>query len=79
MYAVATVKFPDYAFKPSSKKPDIIIRALENTTYEGKAKIRPSATPDLPYLPSSQGAFSGMDIEDDTKVRLADLVLWLQR
>ena len=70
VYAVATLKFLDHAFTPPSKKLDIIIRAPENTTHEGKAKIRPSTTLDSLYLSSFQDAFSGMDIEDDKKVRL---------
>jgi len=69
VYAVATLKFLDHAFTPPSKRLDIITRAPGSTTYEGKAKVRPSVTLDLLYLSSFQNTFDGMDAEDDENVR----------
>jgi hypothetical protein len=69
VYAVATLKFLDHAFTPPSKQLDIITRSPGSTTYEGKAKVRPSATLDSLYVSSFQGAFDGMDADDDEKVR----------
>jgi len=69
VYAVATLKFLDHVFSPPSKQLDIIIKAPASTTYEGKAKLRPSTTLDSLYLAVFQGAFDGIDTEDDKKVR----------
>ena len=70
VYAVATLKFLDHAFTPPSKKLDVIMGAPGNTTYEGKAKLRPSVTLDSLYLSSFRDAFNGMDTGDDENVRL---------
>jgi len=70
VYAVATLKFLDHAIIPPSKRFDIIARAPECTTHEGKAKVRPSTTLDLLYLSSFQNAFDGMEAEDDERTRL---------
>ena len=68
VYAVATLKFLDHVFSPPSKQLDIITRAPANTTYEGKAKLRPSTTLDSLYLSTFQSAFDGIDTEDDGRV-----------
>ena len=69
VYAAATLKFLDHAFSPPSKQLDIIMRTPASTTHEGKAKLRPSTTLDSLYLAVFQGAFDGMDTEDDERVR----------
>ena len=69
VYAVATLKFLDHVFSPPSKQLDIIMRAPANTTHEGKAKLRSSTTLDSLYLAVFQGAFDGIDAEDDERVR----------
>jgi hypothetical protein len=69
VYAVATLKFLDHVFSPPSKQLDIIIRTPTSTSYEGKAKLRPSTTLDSLYLAVFQGAFDGVDAEDDERVR----------
>ncbi|KAF9645787.1 hypothetical protein BDM02DRAFT_3189409 [Thelephora ganbajun] len=68
VYAVATLKFLDHAFTPPNKQLDIIARAPESTTFEGKAKFRSSMTLDSLYLSCFQNAFDGVDTEDDEKV-----------
>ena len=70
VYAVATLKFLDHPFARPSKQFDVIARAPGNTTHEGKAKLQSSTTLDSLYLSSFQGAFDGMDAEDDERVRL---------
>ena len=69
VYAVATLKFLDHRFSPPSKQLDIIMKAPASTTYEGKAKLRPRTTLDSLYLSAFQGAFDGMEAEDDERVR----------
>ena len=69
VYAMATLKFLDHVFRPPNKQLDIIIKAPASTVYEGKAKLRPSTTLDSLYLSAFQGAFDGLDVEDDEKVR----------
>ena len=79
VYATATLKFLDHAFTPPDKQLDIIARAPRSTSHEGKAKVRSSVTLDSVdgsietldslYLSSFQGAFNGMDADDDKKVR----------
>jgi hypothetical protein len=69
VYAVATLKFLDHVFSPPSKQLDIIMRTPASTSYEGKAKLRPSTTLDSLYLAVFQGAFDGVDAEDDERVR----------
>jgi len=70
VYAVATLKFLDHRFTPPSKRLDIITKAPGSTTYEGNVKLRSSVTLDSLYLSTFQGAFDGMDAEDDEKVRI---------
>ena len=69
VYAVATLKFLDHKFGRPTKQLDIIMKTPESTAYEGKAKIRPSATLDSLYLTSFQNSFDGMGAEDDENVR----------
>ena len=69
VYAMATLKFLDHAFTPPSKRLDIIIGAPGSTVHEGKTKLRASTTLDSFYLSAFRDAFSGMDAEDDKKVR----------
>ena len=70
VYAVATLKFLDHAIILPSKRFDIIVKAPECTTHEGKAKVRSSATLDSLYLSTFENAFDGMDAEDDERTCL---------
>ena len=70
VYAMATLKFLDHAFTLPSKKLEVILKAPEITSHEGKAKLRPSVTLDSLYLSVFQDAFKEMDAEDNRKVRL---------
>jgi hypothetical protein len=69
VYAVATLKFLDHAFTPPSKRLDIITKSPESTTHEGNVEVRSSVTLDSLYISSFQGAFDGVDADDDAKVR----------
>ena len=69
VYAVATLKFLDHPFTPPSKQLDIITKSPGSTTHEGSVEVRSSTTLDSLYISSFQGAFDGMNPDDDEKVR----------
>jgi hypothetical protein len=69
VYAVATLNFLDHRFNSPSKQLDIITRSPKNTTHEGNVQVQSSMTLDSLYISCFQGAFSGMDTNDDENVR----------
>jgi len=69
VYAVATVNFLQHEFKRPSDQLDAIMKSPENTTYEGKAKLREYTSLDSLYTSIFQAAFPGGDDGDDTTVR----------
>jgi len=70
VYAVATLKFLDHSFTPPGEQLDIIMRAPDSTTYEGKANLQLGTTLDSLYLSCFQSTFNRASAEDDEKVRL---------
>ena len=69
VYAIATVNFLQHEFKHPSDQLDVIMKSPENTTYEGKAKLREYTSLDSLYTSIFQAAFPGGDNGDDTTVR----------
>jgi hypothetical protein len=69
VYAVATLKFLDHSFTPSSEQLDLITKAPGSTTHEGQARLKLGATLDSLYLSTFQTAFNGASAGDDEKVR----------
>ena len=70
VYAVATLKFLDHSFTPSSDQLDLITRAPGSTAHEGQAKLQLGATLDSLYLSTFKTAFSRISAGDDETVRL---------
>ena len=69
VYAVATVNFLDHKFQDPSDRLDTIMESPENTTHEGKAKLKGYTNLDSLYTSIFQAAFLDNDADDDAVVR----------
>ena len=70
VYAVATVKFINQKLKNPKGQLDSLLHSPENTTFEGKTKLKGKGTLDLLYMSILQQAFgNNSDSENDPKVQ----------
>jgi len=69
VYAVATLNFLDHKFQDPSDRLDMIMKCPENTTHEGKAKLKAYTSLDSLYKSILQAAFLENDADDDAMVR----------
>ena len=69
IYAAATVKFINSQGSNPRKQLDLLLQSPETSVYEGRTKLKPSATLDSLYMAILQQAFGDGDLEDDPKIR----------
>ena len=69
IYAVATVRFIDHKSASPKKQLDRLLQSPESSVFEGKTKVKASATLDLLYMSILEEAFGDDDPEDDPMVR----------
>jgi hypothetical protein len=67
VYAAATIKFIDNRNNNPKKQLDLLLRSPEDSTREGKAKLK-NTTLDSLYMSILQQAFDDNDPEDDPRI-----------
>ena len=69
VYAVATINFLEHKFQCPSDRLEALMKSPENTTHEGKAKLKAHNSLDSLYMSIFQEAFFENSEEDNTMVR----------